>query len=50
MRKIGKNVRKLEKYKTETFSDRQVLILAPPSLLFENVPAFHQLSAAKNGV
>ena len=47
MRKIGENVRKLEKYKTETFSDRQVLSLAPPSLLFENVPAFYQLSAAK---
>ena len=47
MRKIGKNVRKLEKCKTETFCDRQVPDLAPPRLIFENVPAFYQLSAAK---
>ena len=47
MRKIGKNVRKLEKPKSETFSDREMWDLAPPSLIFEKVPAFYPLSAAK---
>ncbi|KAJ9537655.1 hypothetical protein OSB04_030388 [Centaurea solstitialis] len=40
-------VRKLEKYKTGRFSDREVKVLAPPRLIFEKVPAFYQLSAAK---
>ncbi|KAJ9544348.1 hypothetical protein OSB04_024055 [Centaurea solstitialis] len=40
-------VRKLEKYKTGSFSDREVKVLAPPRLIFEKVPAFYQLSAAK---
>ncbi|KAJ9557123.1 hypothetical protein OSB04_011737 [Centaurea solstitialis] len=37
----------LEKYKTGSFSDREVKVLAPPRLIFEKVPAFYQLSAAK---
>ncbi|KAJ9545671.1 hypothetical protein OSB04_025378, partial [Centaurea solstitialis] len=43
----GEIVRKLEKYKTGSFSDREVKVLAPPRLIFEKVPAFYQLSAAK---
>ena len=41
---IGKSV------KTESFGVRQISNLAPPSQLFENVPAFYQFSAAKEGV
>jgi len=47
VRKIGENVRKLEKPKSESFHDREVKVLAPPRLIFEKVPAFYQLSAAK---
>src|SRR5581483_1191625 len=36
-----------EKPKSESFHDREVKVLAPPRLIFENVPAFYQLSAAK---
>ncbi|KAJ9539390.1 hypothetical protein OSB04_032123 [Centaurea solstitialis] len=39
--------RQLEKYKTGSFSDREVKVLAPPRLIFEKVPTFYQLSAAK---
>ena len=47
MRKIDESVQKLEKPKSESFHDREVWNLAPPSLIFEKVPAFYQLSAAK---
>src|SRR5581483_2918942 len=47
VRKIDESVRKLEKPKSESFHDREVWNLAPPSLIFEKIPAFYQLSAAK---
>ncbi len=46
---MEENVQKLEKPKSETFSEREDENLAPPSQLFEKVPAFQQLSAAKCG-
>jgi len=48
VRKMEENVQKLEKQGQRHFSEREVVDLAPPNQLFEKVPAFHQLSAAKH--